>query len=68
MRWDAKNFGFETHETYNPSEAKYYEEHGERIVNLMNLNKVVMTKTLIRNRYNIDWISKNQLVPLILGK
>lgn len=65
MRWDARNFGFDTHETYHPSEAKYYEEHGQNIVNMMESDKSLKTKTLIRNRYNIEWIRKNQLMPLI---
>ena len=65
MRWDARNFGFDTHETYNPSEAEYYEEHGLNIVKMMEADKALKTKTLIRNKYNIDWICKNQLMPLL---
>jgi hypothetical protein len=65
MRWDARNFGFDTHEKYNPSEAQYYEEHGQNIVNLMREDRSINSKTIIRNKYNIEWISKNQLMPLI---
>lgn len=65
MRWDARNFGFDTHETYNPSEAEYYEENGLNIVKMMEADKALKTKTLIRNKYNIDWICKNQLMPLL---
>ena len=65
MRWDARNFGFDTHETYNPSEKAYYEEHGEIIVRNMENDKAIKTKTIIRNRYNIDWIRINQLMPLL---
>ena len=35
LRWDGRNFGYDTHEKYIPSEQAYYEEHGEIIVNLM---------------------------------
>ena len=65
MRWDARNFGFDTHETYNPSEKAYYEKHGEIIVRNMENDKAIKTKTIIRNRYNIDWIRINQLMPLL---
>lgn len=65
MRWDARNFGYDTHETYNPSERDYYEEHGQRIANLMREDRSLRAKTLIRAKYNLDWICKNQLMPLL---
>ena len=36
MRWDGRNFGYDTHEKYIPSERAYYEEHGKIIVKLMD--------------------------------
>lgn len=67
MRWDARNFGFDTKETYHPSEQAYYQEHGERIVNLMREDRSLSSKTLIRTKYNPDWICQNQLMPLLEG-
>ncbi len=65
MRWDARNFGYDTQVKYHPSEKAYLAEHGERIVNLMRENPVVYGKTLIRQRYSPSWIWKNQLEPLL---
>lgn len=65
MRWDARNFGYDTHEKYSPSEQDYYEEHGQIIVNLMREDRSLRAKTMIRNKYNYEWIYANQLMPLL---
>jgi len=65
MRWDARNFGFDTKEKYHPSEQAYLEEHGDRIINLIRENPVIYSKTKIRQRYSPNWIWKNQLEPLL---
>ena len=65
MRWDARNFGYDTHEKYAPSEKAYYEEHGQNIVNLMREDRGLKAKTITRNRYNSEWICENQLMPLL---
>ena len=65
MRWDARNFGYDTQEKYAPSEKEYYEEHGRIIVNLMREDRSLNAKTIIRNRYSYEWICKNQLIPLL---
>lgn len=65
MRWDARNFGFDTHEKYAPSEKDYYEEHGLRIVNLMREDRSLNAKALVRSQYSDAWICKNQLMPLL---
>ena len=65
MRWDARNFGYDTHEKYNPSEQAYYQEHGQIIVNLMREDRALNAKTLIRTRYHSEWICRNQLLPLL---
>jgi len=65
MRWDARNFGFDTKENYHPSEQAYYEEHGEIILRMMRENPVVHSKTLVRQRYCPKWIWKNQFEPLL---
>lgn len=65
MRWDARNFGFDTYEKYAPSEKAYYEEHGQSIVNLMRKDRGLKAKTITRNRYNSEWICENQLMPLL---
>lgn len=65
MRWNARNFGYDTHEKYLPSEKAYYEEHGSRIADLMREDRSLRAKTMIRNRYQPQWIFKNQLLPLL---
>lgn len=65
MRWDARNFGFDTRETYRPSEMAYYEEHASRIVELMRDNPVVHAKTITRKKFSPQWIWYNQMQPLL---
>ncbi|TDX52350.1 glycosyltransferase [Orenia marismortui] len=65
MRWDARNYGFDTSENYQPSEEAYYQEHGEIIVNMIRQNNVLHAKTMVRKRYSPEWIWKNQLEPLL---
>lgn len=65
MRWNARNFGYDTQEKYVPSEKAYYEEHAARIVTLMREDPSLHAKTTIRNRYHPDWICQNQLIPLL---
>ncbi|MEG0944758.1 MAG: glycosyltransferase [Angelakisella sp.] len=65
MRWDARNFGFDSHENYSPSEKVYYEEHARKIVDLMREDRVVYAKTKTRQDYSPDWIWENQLAPLL---
>lgn len=65
MRWDARNFGFDTKETYHPSEEAYYAEHGEIVLRMIRENPVLHAKTLVRQRYSPVWIWKNQFEPLL---
>ena len=67
MRWDARNFGYDTREKYVPSEQAYYEEHGEIIVNLMREDRSLRAKTRVRTQYHGTWICRNQLMPLLTG-
>ncbi len=65
MRWDARNFGYDTHEKYHPSEKVYYEEHGSLIARLMQEDHSLNVKTVIRNSYNPQRICQKQLLPLL---
>ena len=65
MRWDARNFGFDTKETYKPSEKVWLEEHAARIVDLMRDNPVLSAKTLSRLKFSPHWVWYNQLQPLL---
>jgi len=65
MKWDARNFGYDTEEEYQPSEKAYYQEHAENILNLIRQNNVLQAKTKVRQRYSPQWIWKNQLQPLL---
>lgn len=65
MRWNARNFGFDSKENYHPSEKAYLEDHAEKVIALMRENPVIYAKTLVRMRYSPHWIWKNQLEPLL---
>ena len=65
MRWDARNFGYDTKETYTPSEQAYLEEHATIIVNRMRDNPVLIAKTLARQNFSPQWVWHHQLQPLI---
>ncbi len=66
MRWDARNFGYDTYEKYQPSEEAYLKEHADIIINLMRENQVLHAKSISRQRYSPRWIWFNQLKPIIL--
>ncbi|MGF9965202.1 glycosyltransferase [Bacillus rhizoplanae] len=65
MKWDARNFGYNTSEKYHPSEEAYLKEHAEIITNLMRENHVIHAKTMARQRYSPQWIWFNQLKPML---
>ncbi|MEG1963358.1 MAG: glycosyltransferase [Clostridia bacterium] len=65
MRWSARNFDFETTETYHPNEQLYYIENAQNILIKMQNNPVINAKTLARTRYSNCWIYQNQLKPLL---
>lgn len=65
MRWDARNFGFDTKESYKPSEQAYLEEHALRIVDTMRDNPVLFAKTYARQKFSPNWVWLNQLQPLL---
>lgn len=64
MRWDARNFGFDTRETYHPSRQAYYREHGAIIARRMEEDTALAAKTTVRTQYSPDWIFQHQLRPL----
>lgn len=65
MRWDARNFGYDTKENYKPSEQLYLEEHALNIVNQMRDNAVLYAKTASRQKFSPRWVWYNQLQPLV---
>ncbi len=67
MRWNARNFGYNTYENYTPSEQSYNKEHARNIINKMRENPVINSKTKARTMYNDEWVWKNQLQPIIFG-
>lgn len=67
MRWNARNMGYDTRESYYPSETDYLKEHAGHIVERMKQNPVLHAKTLVRQRYSPESIWRNQLGPLICG-
>lgn len=67
MRWDARNFGFDTKENYTPSEGAYLEEHAAKIVNRMRNNPVLWAKTMLRRDFNPRRIWEEQLQPVLEG-
>ena len=68
MRWDARNFGYDTHEKYLPSEKEYYGEHARIIVNLMRQDPSLRASIQARTRYSHEWIFRNQLMPLLADR
>lgn len=67
MRWDARNFGFDTTEHYSPSERQYLDDHAVKIVKAMRENPVIQAKSLAVGRYTPQWVWRNQFEPLIMG-
>jgi glycosyltransferase involved in cell wall biosynthesis len=65
MRWDARNFGYDTQESYKPSEQFYLEEHAMFIVDRMRDNPVLYAKTMARQKFSPQWVWYHQLQPLI---
>ncbi|MEM1485847.1 glycosyltransferase [Oscillospiraceae bacterium PP1C4] len=65
MEWDARNYGFDTKQSYHPSEKSYYDEKSVEIGRLMRENNAIMAKTMSRMRFGISWVWENQLKPLI---
>ncbi|MGL5675354.1 MAG: glycosyltransferase [Cellulosilyticaceae bacterium] len=65
MKWDARNYGFDTKQNYHPSEKAYYEEHSKIVADLMRDDRVCYAKTVVRQRLNREWIWENQLKPLL---
>lgn len=65
MRWDARNFGFDTKEEYKYTEQLYMEGHAEMIVNRMRDNPLLWAKTMVRQKFSPQWIWYNQLQPLL---
>lgn len=65
LRWDARNFGFTTLETYHPGEIEYYEDNGRRILMAMEQNNAVKAKWKVRKKYTTKWVYDNQLKPLL---
>lgn len=65
LRWDAKNFGFLTKESYHPSEEAYYEDKSKRILVAMEHNNVISAKMKVRKRYSTKWIYENQFKELL---
>lgn len=65
LRWNARNFGFDTRETYLPSEEAYYRERSRRIVEAMKKDASLQSKMLVRTRYQPDRIFATQLLPLL---
>ncbi|MDI4650013.1 glycosyltransferase [Cohnella hashimotonis] len=65
MRWDARNFGFDTAEAYNPSEEAYLFEHARRIAGHLADNPVLRAKAAARQRYSPRAIWEERLWPLL---
>ena len=65
MRWNARNFGYDTYETYHPSEKEYYEENARLIVGEIEKNGILQAKKTVRQRYSPKWVYENQLKKLL---
>ncbi len=65
MRWNAKNFGFDTTEHYHPNETAYNIDNAKKIIENMDNNSVINAKTKARTMYNDNWIWENQIKTIL---
>ncbi len=65
MEWPAKTYDGEVTPSYE-SNDKYYLKNATLIVEKMFQNPTIVSKTTVRCRYNLEWIWKNQLEPLLM--
>ncbi len=68
MKWDAKNFGFETKEEYLPKEEDYYLENAKKIYCEILDNYTLNTKKVILKKFSSGYIWANQLNLIIANK
>jgi len=66
MRWDALGDGFRHRQQYSNGERAYYQKHVPIILRRMREAGVCRAKTMVRTRFNNQWVWKNQLEPLLL--
>jgi hypothetical protein len=52
MKWDAKDFGFNTCETYRLSEEAYLTEHAKYMIKLMDSFQIIYVKTIAKQCYS----------------
>lgn len=68
LRWNARNFGYDTRESYHPSEQAYLLEHASAIAQRMRDNPVLQAKTLTRQQYNPRSVWASRLAPLLFQR
>ena len=68
MNWDARGFDNIITINYTFSEEDYNEAHAKQIISEIRKNKILVAKTLCRQRYSPKWVFENQLKPLLLMK
>ncbi|MEF9958933.1 MAG: glycosyltransferase [Niameybacter sp.] len=66
MKWDARVEGATQKENYRISEPTYYGKHAKEILKCIEQDKVLKAQTLIRQKYNNQWIWYHQLYPLLV--
>ncbi len=65
MKWDARIMGHEMTENYIQGEPMYYGFHARQIIDMIKKDRIFISKTKARQRFNSDWIWKNQFKPLL---
>lgn len=68
MCWNARDFDNIISVNYNTSEETYNEAHAKQIISEIRKNKIIIAKTLCRQRYSPKWVFEHQLKPLLLIK
>ncbi len=68
MKWDAKNFGFETIEEYLPKEEDYYLENAKEIYVQILKTPTLKAKKVILKKFSNEYIWNNQLNLIIVNK
>lgn len=66
VKWDAMVFDTLKKQKYTPSEKIYYQTHSVKIIRRMEDDQTCHAKSMIRRRFNPDWVWENQLKDLII--
>lgn len=65
LHWEAREDHYTILPSYDPSEASYYGHHATHILKAMHQCPILHAKTVVRRRFNAEWIWHHQMAPLL---